>query len=181
MIFDLGEHNDYDKHIHPFTKNGVFIDTSVLLIFIDGFIETRYSKRVNSDFNTLEKFLDLIKMRGHWKKFLITPHVLTETLSHINVGHNRQPRYKEIVAELFPVLNEMCEKMVEKSHMLESVDFDNPVLEAGDISIYIGTKDCTDSSQKTSILCQDWEISGKYKNDPSVMVWDFHSIKYMGL
>ena len=47
------EHTDFIQHILPYTKNGIFIDTSIMKIFLDGFIQIRFSKKTNEDYEKL--------------------------------------------------------------------------------------------------------------------------------
>ena len=44
MFLDISIH-DYNKDIIPFIKNGIIVDTSVILIIIDGLVSTRITKK----------------------------------------------------------------------------------------------------------------------------------------
>lgn len=177
MILDLNyQHHDYIQDILPFTKNGIFIDTSIILIMVEGLISTRIRKKKDEEYNVLLRFLDLIKVNNEWSKFFITAHVLSEVCGYINRNHNKDTKYKEICSEILPILSGMGEKMIQKKRILNFIDSNKPVIEIGDISIFLATEDLVSLSQKASILAKDNGFNNKYKNDQSVLVMDFHSI-----
>lgn len=181
MILDLDYvHTDFIEHILPFTTNGIFIDTSVIKILITGFIETEISKRYNNDYDKLLKFFDIIKINNQWHKFLITPHILSEVCGDLHVECSKKygERYKDIVNKFLPVFKEMREREVEKDRILNWIDPKKPIIEIGDISIFLATEDFINSSKKVSILAKDWGFNKKYKDNPGVMVMDFHKIPY---
>ena len=81
-ILDLKyTHTDYIKNILPFIKNGVFIDTSVMKVFIDGFLKWKFSKKLEESYQNLSDLFEALKLTN-WNKLLITPHILTEICHH---------------------------------------------------------------------------------------------------
>jgi hypothetical protein len=177
MFLDISN-SDYDKDIIPFIKNGIIIDTSVMKIIIDGMIETRISKKESPDFERLLYFLSLIKVNNRWNKFLITPHILTETCTHLRNDYSKFHNYSRIVGEVFPLLSEMEERSVSKEKIISSVDLKNPIVEVGDISIFTVTEDYVKQSKKISILVKDNRICRSYESDKNVMIMDYNSIIY---
>src|SRR3989338_1573681 len=180
MILDLVyQHNDYIKDILPYTKEGIFIDTSVLKIFIDGLVELRFQKKQNYDYDNLIVFFEKIYIKNKWQKFFITPHVFTEMCSHVNVSYNKRNDYKKIIEEILPVFKDMREKLVMKGDILNYKDVinPNPCIEIGDISIFVASDlEFVNQGKKISILVKDKKFNEEYKNNPNVMVMDFFSI-----
>ena len=68
VILDLNyTHTDYAKHIRPFLCKGIFIDTSVMKMFIDGYINCFFSKRIDEQYNCLIGILEKLKVNNKWK------------------------------------------------------------------------------------------------------------------
>ena len=176
-ILDLKyTHTDYIKHILPFTKNGVFIDTSVMKIFIDGFLEWKFSKKLEKDYQDLSDLFEALKLTN-WNKLLITPHILTEICHHFVYDKDRDKRqdYCDMVKLVIPILNEIKEeKDITKENILKLIDIDNPVIELGDISIFVAVDDIINSSCKTAILVNDSGFNERYKNSPNVLIIDYN-------
>jgi len=176
-ILDLKyTHTDYIKHILPFTKNGVFIDTSVMKIFIDGFLEWKFSKKLEKDYQDLSDLFEALKLTN-WNKLLITPHILTEICHHFVCDKDRDKRqdYCDMVKLVIPILNEIKEeKDITKENILKLIDIDNPVIELGDISIFVAVDDIINSSCKTAILVNDSGFNERYKNSPNVLIIDYN-------
>lgn len=175
MFLNTIDYN-YDKDVIPFIKNGIIIDTSVIKIIINGLISTRISRKKVPEFEKLLNFLDLIKVNNQWNKFLITPHILTEVCGHLRNDYNKHNNYKTIIEEVLPLLEDMKEKSVSKDKLIASIDLKNPIIEAGDISIFAVTNDFIKDTKKIAILVKDNQLGKKYKDYQNVMVMDYNSI-----
>jgi predicted nucleic acid-binding protein len=178
MICNVTEGLDFFNDVLPFTKNGILIDTSVMKIFIDGFISTRFSNKPVHEYETLLKFFDLIKVRNEWNKFIITPHILTEICGHLNKDCRKKYKhiYGAIVKEILPFLEEMDEQRIEKNRILNSIEFKNPIIEVGDLSIFLVTDDFIKEHRKVSILVKDDGFNERFKNNPNVQIFDYNNI-----
>ncbi len=175
MFLDLRQHN-YDLDIIPFIRSGVIIDTSVLDILIEGVIETRINKKKSIEFQGIIDFLDLMKLNNRWENFFITPHILTEACNHFRNNYSKQGNYKIIVEEVMPIIEAMQENVVKKSDIIKLVDFKSPIIEIGDMSIFVTTDNFTDSGKKIAILSNDRIMNTKYQYNKNVMVMDYKSI-----
>jgi len=178
MFLDITTNYDYDKDIMPFIKNGIIVDTSILKIIVDGLIQTRITKRKLTgmpEYKNLLDFLDIIKVSNRWDKFYITPHILTEVCTHLRNDYSKQNNYKEIVAEVFPLLKDMGEQIVAKKDIIGCINLNSPVIEIGDISIMLVADDFVKSFSKTAILAKDRELNKKYEFDKNVMIMDYES------
>ena len=170
---------DYDKDVIPFIKHGVIIDTCVVKTLIDGFIAKRISKRRDEDldFTMLDGFLDLIKLNNKWEKFLITPHILTEVLQHFtNDKYYEGRKYQEILNEIMPVLQRMRERNIEKDKILSYVNYSRPVIEMGDISIFVATDDSSNSNEKIAVLSADRLMIYEFVDNPLVLGINYKNI-----
>lgn len=177
MFLDINnQHSDYNKDIWPFIKNGIIIDTSVLKIIIDGLISARISKKPSSELEGLLFFFDIIKVKDKWDKFYITPQILTEVCTHLRNDYNGHRKFSEIIKEIIPILDVMGEKVVYKNQLIRSIDYKNPIVELGDISIFIIADDFVDKKEKISILVKDRGINKRYEDNPKVMIMDYASI-----
>jgi len=166
-------------NITPFFKNGVIIDTSVVDILIDGLIASRICKKANFDsfeFELLLGFFDLIKIQNQWSKFIITPHILTEVCTHFRNKYSKYENFRDIVRQIMPLLKDMIEKQVEKSAIFNRVDANNPIIEVGDISIFVIANEMIDTHDKVAILANDQGINNRYMDDHRVLVLDFKNI-----
>lgn len=178
MFLDISLHK-YDKDIIPFIKNGIIIDTSVIKIIIDGLVSTRISKKKLdelSDYKKLLDFLDLIKVNNKWNKFFITPHILTEVCTHLRNKYNKWENYNKIIEEVLPLLKDMKERLVNKTDIITRIDFKNPIVEVGDISIFVVADNFVTTLSKVAILAKDDELNKKYQYSTKVMVMDYESI-----
>lgn len=172
MYLNLQVH-EYNKHIYPFIKNGIIIDTSVFKILIDGIVSTRLSNKASPELDEIISFLDILKMNNKWNKFFITPHVLTETCTHIRNDYSKWGNYNEIIAEIFPIINEMMEQSVSKDKILKYIDLDNPVVELGDMSIFVIADDYSQRKEKVSVLANDRKLNQRYKDSKNILVLDY--------
>jgi hypothetical protein len=175
MILDLQhEHTDYIKHILPFVKSGIFIDTSVMKIFFDGYIETVFSHRTNEEYENLLALLQRLKTYNKWEKLYITPQILSEIIHHLQIGYDKYKNYCDIIEAVFPVLKELREdNCICKEDILSHIDINNPILEMGDISIFVTIAKRIDNLGKIAILAKDKGIRRRYENDPQVLMIDF--------
>lgn len=174
MLLNL-QTDDFDKDIYPFIKKGVLIDTSVFILIIDGIVCTRLTKKKDPELDKITSFLDLLKIKNKWDKFLITPHILTEICTHLRKDYSKTPKYGEIVREVLPLLAEMEDKVVGKDEIIKLIDLDNPIVEVGDISIFVVADDFIQEDIKVAILSNDYRINGKYKDSKNVMILDYQN------
>ncbi len=178
MFLNLAEH-EYDRDITPFLRNGVIIDTVVILDIIYGLVETRISRKKLSelpDYKRLLDFFDRLKLTNQWNKFYITPHILTEVCRHVRDTYCKWQNYKEIIATVLPIMEYMGEKQISKNDFLKRIELKNPIIEAGDISIYVSADDLLNKKQKVAILSRDHALNKQYQDIPNVMVMDYQSI-----
>lgn len=175
MFLDLEQHQ-YDIDIIPFIRNGIIIDTSVLDILIDGIIESRIGNRKSLAFQQIMDFLDLMKINNRWDKFFITPHILTEVCNHFRNKHSKRVDYKKIIEEVMPIIEMMQENVVPKEKITQLIDFKNPAIEIGDMSIFITTDDFIRSGKRVAILSNDRIMNKKYQDSNKVMIMDYQSI-----
>jgi len=175
MILDLKyEHTDFIKHILPFIKEGIFIDTSVLKIFLDGYIKIRFSKQKDTSYHNLIDLFHLLKIEKNFGKLLITPHIFTETCSHLNRDYNKREDYKYIIHEIIPFLSDLSEhQSIKKNDILCCVEIKKPIIEVGDISIFLSADNIIKSKQKTAILVKDSHFSERYASNPNILIIDF--------
>jgi len=168
MFLDLRTHK-YEKDIAPYIRNGILIDTSVFKIMVDGFVCTRISKKESQDLEEVLFFLDQIKINNKWSKFIVTPQILGEICRHMRDDYCDWQNYKEIV----PVLEAMQDKSVPKNDILKSVDFQNPIMEIGDISIFVVADDFINRKEKIAIMSIDGALNKKYENNTNVLLLDY--------
>ena len=169
---------DYDKDLAPFIRNGVIIDTSVIKKIIDGLIDTTITKKESPELKKILFFLDLIKLPSRWERFFITPHILTEVCRHLRDDYEKSwgnDFYKAVETAL-PLLKAMNEKTVCKDEFFEQINKKKPVIEAGDISIFVSTNDFIAKKEKIAILVDDSRIQKKYEHHPHVMIMDYKSV-----
>lgn len=172
MFLNLQVH-EYNKDIYPYIKNGIIIDTSVFKIIVDGIVCTRFSKKKSPELDEIMNFLDILKMNNKWGKFFITPHVLTEICRHIRNDYDDWKNYKEIIKQIFPMITAMEEKAVKKDEILRLIDYGNPIIEIGDISIFVIADDYENRKEKIAILAEDGGINNKYIDSKNVMVLNY--------
>lgn len=169
---------DYDKDIAPFIKSGVIIDTSVVKKIVDGLIATEISRKESAELRKILYFLDLIKLSSRWERFFITPHILTEVCRHLRDDYEKSwgDNFYKAVEMALPILAAMSERMVGKDEFLKQIDERKPVIEAGDISIFVITDGFIAKKEKISILVDDRRIKNKYEDHPHVMIMDYQSV-----
>jgi hypothetical protein len=180
MLLQINEeHKDYIKHIVPYLKNGILLDTCIMKIFIDGFIELRFSKKRNDNYDNLISILELLQINNKWDKFYVTPHVFAEICQHFYTDYDRDKRmdFKEMVKEIIPILSELKEeKNIGQKRILELVDKNKPVIEIGDLSIFVAVENIMKEGLKIAIISKDRGIREKYEDKskyPHVLMIDF--------
>lgn len=178
VILDLNyTHTDYAKHIRPFLCKGIFIDTSVMKMFIDGYINCFFSKRIDEQYNCLIGILEKLKVNNKWKMFWVTPHILTEICHHFHCDYSKRNDYHEIVRDIIPILKDMQEERnFGKEKILDFINLNKPIIELGDISIFLSVDDIVDNSKKIAILAKDDGFNKRYKNHPNVLVIDYDRV-----
>lgn len=175
MFLDLQQH-EYEADVVPFIRNGIIIDTSVLDTLIIGIVDTRIGKKQSLEFQQILKFFDLMKVNNRWEKFFITPHILTEVCNHFRNKYCKHGDYKKIVGEVLPILKTMQENIVRKDSIVQLIDFKNPVIEIGDMSIFVTTDDFINSGKQVAILSNDRDMNRKYQHHPRIMIMDYQSV-----
>lgn len=178
MLFDITAVRDYSRDVAPFLRNGILLDTSVFKEIVDGIVTTRFERKTSSELQMITDFLDRIKLTTKWNKFVVTPHILTEICRHFHNDYCRRRDYKKIVEEIFPMLNNMIEAQVSKDQILNYIDFSNPIIEIGDISIFVVADGLISNRSKVAILSKDYGFLSKYKYDKNVMVMDYRINTY---
>ena len=73
-------------------------------------------------------------------------------------------------------MENMKENLVCKDDFMKRIDKEKPVIEAGDISIFITTDTFTNRKEKIAILTGDSRLNRKYQDNPSVMVMDYQTV-----
>ena len=170
------EHTDFIKHILPYTRNGIIIDTSVMKIFLDGFIKLKFSGKLDLDYKDLILLLEHLKVANRWNKFLITPHLFVEICQHFCQDNDRNKRddFKKIVEEIMPILREFNEEAnIKKDDILNLVDNNKPVIEIGDLSIFVAVENILETKDKIAVMANDGGIRVKYENYQNVMIIDY--------
>ncbi len=121
--------------------------------------------------------MDFIKLNNEWEKFLITPHILTEVLQHFtNDKYYEGRKYQEILNEIMPVLQRMRERNIEKDKILSYVNYSRPVIEMGDISIFVATDDSSNSNEKIAVLSADRLMIYEFVDNPLVLGINYKNI-----
>jgi len=175
MFLNLEQHQ-YDTDIVPFIRNGIIIDTSVLDILINGIVDSRIGNKQSLEFQQILDFLDLMKVNNRWDKFFITPYILTEVCNHFRNRYSKWDDYKKIVGEIIPIIETMQENIVPKDKITQLIDFKNPVIEIGDMSIFVTTDDFINSGKRVAILSNDRIMNSKYQDHKRVMIMDYQSV-----
>ena len=145
-------------------------------ILIDGIIESRVGNKKSLAFQQIMDFLDLMKMNNRWDKFFITPHILTEVCNHFRNKYSKRGDYKRIVEEVMPIIEIMQENVVQKEKITQLIDFKNPVIEIGDMSIFVTTDDFVSLGKRVAILSNDRIMNTKYRDHNKVMIMDYQSV-----
>ncbi|MBU0570378.1 hypothetical protein KKB40_06430, partial [Patescibacteria group bacterium] len=162
------------EEVSPYIKDGVFIDSGVIYDIIDGYISVRFSKKNTDKFKRINFYLDKIKLNNKWDKFLITPHVLAEVCGYVNRTYDRkewEKQYPKIIELIMPLLKEMVDRPnLRKNKLLSYVNTKHPVVEIGDISIYLATDLMLQAQKKVAMLTKDWDMDKKYEDNRNVLV-----------
>lgn len=169
-------HTDYNKHILPYTKNGIFIDTSIMKMFLDGFIKLRFSKVIDEEYQNLISIFDYLKVSNKWSKFWITPHIFTEICRHFcqDKDRNKRENFYKMVEVVIPILKELKEEEnISKEKILNLINKDKPIMEIGDLSIFVSVDNLLYNREKIAIIEKDKGIKDRFENYPNVMVIDY--------
>ncbi len=169
-----------DKKISSFLRNGVVIDTSVIFEIICGAIATQRNTTDTgwrTKYEIIINLLQRIKIYNDWRKFLLTPHIMTETCSKINLTYNKDDDFKNIAEGIMAIVDATEEKPVDKKILLRHIHYKTGMkLEIGDLSIYAIADDFEREKKKVAILTQDGGFSTRYAKSPYVMVIDHRMI-----
>lgn len=175
---------EYDKKIAPFLRNGVIIDTSVILEIMRGVVSTHRNTvdtGWKAEYEKIINLLELIKINNNWKKFFLTPHIMTETCSHINTDYNNDMDFKDIVKQIMSIVEKAQERAVCKEDFMGCINYQNGmVLESGDLSIYAVADSFVKEKKKVAILTIDDGFSTRYYESPYVMVIDYRKMTELG-
>jgi len=80
------------------------------------------------------------------------------------------------VGEIIPIIETMQENIVPKDKITQLIDFKNPVIEIGDMSIFVTTDDFINSGKRVAILSNDRIMNSKYQDHKRVMIMDYQSV-----
>lgn len=154
------------------------MDTSVILDIMEGLIHTQ-RKSVDTigwkaKYDKIINLLQLLKIYNNWGRYFFTPHILTETCSHINKDYNDGKDFEDIVKNIMYIVRLSQEKNVSKKEFIDCINYcPNMDLEPGDLSIYV-TADCfAQQKEKISILTIDDGFIKRYGASPYVMVINY--------
>ena len=75
-----------------------------------------------------------------------------------------------------PLLKDTREHLVQKDKIIEYINLKNPVIEIGDISIFVTADDFINRYGKVAVLSNDYELNKRYEDSKNVMVMDYNSI-----
>jgi len=182
MILDIVNlHRDFNKDVVPFIRAGIFVDTSVMKIYIDGLLKNKYGAKMDDEFQDVINVLNYLKIHGYWEKMYVTPHILTEICKHFYTdkdysgsSRNKRQDFKEMVSDILPILKSLREESnITKDKILDLIDVDKPVIEIGDLSIFVSVNELNNTGKKTAILVKDSVFNKKYENDDNIMIIDF--------
>ena len=78
---------------------------------------------------------------------------------------------------IIPILKDMQEERnFGKEKILDFINLNKPIIELGDISIFLSVDDIVDNSKKIAILAKDDGFNKRYKNHPNVLVIDYDRV-----
>jgi hypothetical protein len=164
------------QQITPFTSRGVIIDTSVAWEIVQGLVSARISKKRYEELEKILRFLEFIKLYQRWDKFVITPHVLAEVCNLFRDQYSKWTNYGEITKEVMPMIEHMRDCTVSKKEIFEHIDYDKPIIEIGDISIWVMADGCVQRKDKIAILSVDNRLNKRYEDNPRVLVMNYRNI-----
>lgn len=174
-IYDLYE--NFDSKVVPYIHNGIIIDTSVIDIIIEGVVVSHIARKNSPELDKILRFLELLKMSNNWSRFYITPHILTEVCTHIRNNYNKRLDYKRVIEEVMPILKSMKEpSTIKNNEILDRIEINLPIVEVGDISIYITAENFANKKDNIAILANDSGLNSKYASIPHVLVMDYQNI-----
>ena len=165
-----------DKTKDSFLRNGVIIDTSVILEIMRGVVSTQRKSTDTTGWKAeYEKIITLLELLriNDWKKFFLTPHILTETCSRINMDYNKDDDFEDVAKKIVSIVESSEEHHVLKKEFLGCVAYQaNMKLEPGDLSIYALADNFAKEKKKVAILANDEGFSSRYRTNPYIMVID---------
>jgi hypothetical protein len=130
-----------------------------------------------AEYEKIVNLLELTRLNDNWDKFFLTPHIMTETCSHINAEHNRDVDFEDIVRKIMSIIEKSEEKLVCKKDFMGCIVYRSGMkLEPGDISIYAVVDEFIKEKKKIAILTKDAGFTTRYAVSPYVMVIDHTQI-----
>jgi YbbR domain-containing protein len=94
------------------------------------------------------------------------------------MDRNKRQDFKDIVREVIPILKEINEQgEIKKDDILALIDKNKPVIEMGDLSIFVAVENILEVKKKIAILANDKGIKEKYESKakyPNIMIIDFY-------
>jgi len=176
-ILDLQHtHKDFIKDILPYTCHGIFIDTSIMKALIEGFINWKFSKTKDYNYQNLNDIFTLLHLKN-WNQFFITPHILTEICHHFYYDNKRNKRkdFCDMAKSVIPILKDITEeKEITKEELLNLIDLNKPVIELGNISIFVAVDNIIKKTDKIAILSNNNRFTERYENHPNIMIIDYN-------
>ena len=170
---------EYDSKIAPFLRNGVIIDTSTLWEFIQGLVRTQRRTTDTGwkeEYNKIINLFDRIKLTGKWDRMFLTPHIMTETCSHVNIAYNKRGDFKDIGEQVMSIMDAIDEKVPIKDDCVACYECGRN-LEPGDLSIYAVADGFIKDKLKVAILTKDSGFVSRYAENPYVMVIDHNLVQ----
>jgi hypothetical protein len=65
------------------------------------------------------------------------------------------------------------EKNFNKEDILNFINLNKPIIELGDISIFLSVDEIVDNSKKISVLVKDDGFNQRYEDHPNVLIIDY--------
>lgn len=169
----------YDKEVSKFTRNCIMVDTSIVLELMCGVVRTqRNSTDTNgwkAEYNKITNLLESLKI--DWKKFFLTPYLITETFCHVNENEHDQD-FREIVKKVVEFVKSSGEEFHTKEEFIACIDLNQQSLrlEPGDLSIYAIADHFAEGKKEIAILTKDYGFTARYHANKYVMVIDYQII-----
>ncbi len=166
--------------ILKFSRNGLFLDTGILYLFLvgeyDSLKATDHLKEFSynlTDYALLNRFISMTGVRN----LIITPHIFTEFCKHIQKEFGiKYHDFFPIVADKFFLIEE---KQSDKNEIIRD-HYHLKLLEIGEHSIIV----CKEMKENTNNMCgiitDDSKISRLLETNGRVLVMDFkNKIKWI--
>jgi hypothetical protein len=155
------------------------IDTSMVLELLCGAVRTQRNSTDTdgwkAEYNKITNLLELLKI--DWKKFFLTPYLITETFCHVNLNEHDQD-FREIVEKVVEFVKSSGEEIHTKEDFIACIDTkqQNMRLEPGDLSIYAIADDFAKSKREIAIFTKDSGFTTRYHENKYVMVINYQVI-----